>query len=223
MTEIATPAPLEMTLDELRQPLIEALLPSVPFDGWSDTALATAAQAIGIPHDRARLVFPRDTDMIAAYIEKADDDMLRTFESRGLAERKVREKITEAIRIRLEHAAPHKEAVRRALAILAKPQNASRSMRTLWSTADAIWRAAGDTATDYNHYTKRMTLGGVYGAVLMYWLQDESEDHIETLAFLDRRIDNIMQFETAKSRLGEATRDRPRLSRFLGRLRYPPN
>jgi ubiquinone biosynthesis protein COQ9 len=215
-------APDEMTLDELRPLLVDALLPNIAFDGWSDTALKAAAASLGIPHERARLVFPGGAvDMVAAYIEKADRDMLAELERRGIAGMKIRERIRSAIAVRLEQARPHKEAVRRAVNLLAQPQNAMRSARTLWSTADAMWRAAGDTSTDFNHYTKRMTLGAVYASTLLCWLQDDSEGDVETLAFLDRRIDDVMQFEKLKAKFRNTTKDRPRLSRFLGRLRYP--
>lgn len=217
-----TVTPAEMTLDELRPVLVEALLPNIAFDGWSAAALDAAAAAVGIPADRAALVFPGGgAEMIDAWIAKIDGDMTAEMERRGAASMKMRDRIRTAILIRLEQARPHKEAVRRALAVLAQPQNAALSARTLWRSADAMWRAAGDTATDFNHYSKRLSLGGVYAATLLYWLQDESEGDADTLAFLDRRIENIMQVEKAKFRLREQVRDRPRLSRFLGRLRYP--
>jgi len=220
MTE--TIAPADMTLDELRPVLVEALLPGVAFDGWSEAALDAAAAAVGIPADRARLVFPDGaTGMIDAWILKADRDMTAEMARRGAGAMKIRDRIATAVRVRIEQARPHKEAVRRALAVLALPQNAALSARTLWRSADAMWRAAGDTATDFNHYTKRLSLGGVYAATLLYWLQDESEDDAETFAFLDRRIETIMQVEKAKARFRERADNRPRLSRFLGRLRYP--
>ena len=220
MTE--TIAPADMTLDELRPVLVEALLPSVAFDGWGEAALDAAAAAVGIPADRARLVFPGGAaDMIDAWILKADRDMAAEMARRGAGAMKIRDRIATAVRIRIEQARPHKEAVRRALAVLALPQNAALSARTLWRSADAMWRAAGDTATDFNHYTKRLSLGGVYAATLLYWLQDESGDDAETFAFLDRRIETIMQVEKAKARFRERADNRPRLSRFLGRLRYP--
>ncbi|WBX86473.1 COQ9 family protein [Sphingosinicella microcystinivorans] len=220
MTE--TIAPADMTLDELRPVLVEALLPSVAFDGWGEAALDAAAAAVGIPADRARLVFPGGAaDMIDAWILKADRDMAAEMARRGAAAMKIRDRIATAVRIRIEQARPHKEAVRRALAVLALPQNAVLSARTLWRSADAMWRAAGDTATDFNHYTKRLSLGGVYAATLLYWLQDESGDDAETFAFLDRRIETIMQVEKTKARFRERANNRPRLSRFLGRLRYP--
>lgn len=212
---------LEMTLDELRPLLLGAVLPNVAFEGWTFAALDLAANAIGVPSDRARLVFPHgETDMIAAYIEKADRDMSAELTRRHIENMKIRERIRTAVVVRLEQARPHKEAVRRALAVLAKPQHAGLSARTLWSTADVMWRAAGDTATDLNHYTKRLSLGAVYASTVLYWMQDDSDGFADTLKFLDRRIDNVMQFEKAKFRLREASHNRPRLSRFLGRLRY---
>ncbi|MBB4632474.1 COQ9 family protein [Sphingosinicella soli] len=220
MTDATTPA--DMTLDELRPVLIEALLPNVAFDGWSETALDAAAITVGIPADRARLVFSGGAaDMIDAWIQKADRDMATELERRGGGTLKIRDRITTAIRIRIEQARPHKEAVRRALAVLAQPQHAAFSARTLWRSADAMWRAAGDSATDFNYYTKRMSLGAVYAATLLFWLQDESENDTETFAFLDRRIETIMQVEKMKARFREQASHRPRLSRFLGRLRYP--
>jgi ubiquinone biosynthesis protein COQ9 len=116
---------------------------------------------------------------------------------------------------------PAREAVRRALAILAMPQNLPLALRISWRSADLMWRIAGDTSTDFNHYTKRMTLGAVYGSTLLVWLDDKSEGWIETGAFLDRRIDNVMKFEKLKAEW-RSSAERPSLSRFLGRLRYPP-
>ena len=114
---------------------------------------------------------------------------------------------------------PAREAVRRALSVLAMPQNAPLGARAGWHTADLMWRMAGDTSTDFNHYTKRMTLGAVYGSTLLTWLDDQSEGWSETAAFLDRRIDNVMQFEKWKAQW--RGQERFSLSRFLGRLRYP--
>ena len=84
-----------------------------------------------------------------------------------------------------------------------------------------MWRLAGDTATDYNHYTKRLTLSAVYTSTLLAWLDDDSEGFADTAAFLDRRLDDVMRFEKWKGEWrGNAIR-RPSLARFLGRLRYP--
>ena len=212
----------DMTLDELRPRLVEAILPNVPFDGWSDAALTHAAEQIGIPPARARLVFPGGAaDMVAAYIDYADERMLRALEAQDILSMKIRARITTAVRTRLEQAQHEREAVRRALAVLGLPQNAALGLRTLWRTADTMWRAAGDTATDFNHYSKRAILGTVYSATLLVWLNDDSEDHAETWAFLDRRIEDVMKIEKAKARLRGARERTPSLVRFLGRLRYP--
>jgi ubiquinone biosynthesis protein COQ9 len=147
--------------------------------------------------------------------------MEATLAPLGLPAMKVRERIRTAVLTRLDQAEPHREAVRRAAAILAQPQNAARAARTLWRTVDAIWRACGDTSTDYNFYTKRAILAGVYSVTLLVWLSDESEGRATTHAFLDRRIAGIMSFEKTKARVLGLGEGWPSLVRFLGRLRYP--
>lgn len=211
----------QMTLDELRLALGRVLPAHAAFDGWNDTALAPAADELGVPHDRARLVFPGGAaEMIDAWILTADADMEAALEpQRGAL--KVRDRIRAAIWIRLSQAAPHREAVRRAVAVLAMPKNVLLAARTLWRTADAIWRAAGDGAADFSHYTKRATAGAVYSATLLVWLNDESEGFAATAAFLDRRIDDVMRIEHAKQRWRRTSERRPSPARFLGRLRYP--
>ncbi|WP_199555624.1 COQ9 family protein [Sandaracinobacteroides hominis] len=223
MTEIANLAPRDMTLDELRPLLVEAMLPHVPFDGWSDKTVDAAAADLGVAPAAARLVFAGSAiAMVEAMIAGADAKMAAALDSDAFRALKVREKITAAIRTRLEQAAPHREAVRRAAHILAQPQNALRAMRASWATADAIWRAAGDSSTDFNHYSKRTLAAGVYAATLLYWLGDDSEDFADTWAFLDRRIADVMRIETAKAKLKPSGGDeRLSLARFLGRLRYP--
>jgi ubiquinone biosynthesis protein COQ9 len=213
----------DMTLDELRPHLVEAMLPHVPFDGWSRVAAEAAAADLGLNPAIAGIAFPGGRfEMVSAYIALADGRMAEALDTPAYRALKVREKITTAIRTRLEQAAPHREAVRRATTFLALPLNAPRAARLGWRTADAIWRAAGDTSTDFNHYSKRTLAGAVYAATLLVWLNDDSEDFADTWAFLDRRIANVMQIEKAKARL-RTPDDGERLSplRFLGRLRYP--
>jgi ubiquinone biosynthesis protein COQ9 len=216
------PAPLsELTLDELRPHLVAAMLPHVPFDGWSETALGVAAADLGVAPAVARLAFPGGAvDMVDAYIAAADTAMNAALDAPEFRALKVREKITTAIRTRLEQAAPHREAVRRAAAVLALPGNAARAARLSWRTADGIWRLAGDTATDFNHYSKRALAAGVYASTLLVWLEDESEGSADTWAFLDRRIAGVMRIEKLKARL-KPDGERLSLVRFLGRLRYP--
>lgn len=210
-----------MNLDELRA----ALAPLVPvhagFDGWSEKALAMAAAELGAPADRARLAFPQgQAQMIDAWFDDIDKAMLDAFAPERIEKMKVRERIRELLLFRFRLLAPHREALRRAVAILALPTNAVAGAGLAWRSADRIWRAAGDEATDFNHYSKRAILIGVYGSTTLVFLDDDSEDLARTVAFLDRRIDAVMRFEKAKARWRGGAR-RPSLSRFLGRLRYP--
>jgi ubiquinone biosynthesis protein COQ9 len=147
--------------------------------------------------------------------------MLEKLPAETLATMKIRAKITALVEARLAAIGPNREALRRALAILAMPQNLVRAAKLGWHAADLMWRAAGDTATDYNHYTKRTILAGVYAATVTVFLDDESEGHADTRAFLGRRIEGIMQFEKTKAGFLARTEHKPSLSRFIGRLRYP--
>lgn len=219
MTDIA---PADLTLDELK----EALAPRIPghavFDGWGEKALAMAAAELGVPADRARLAFPGGAvEMIDAWFDAIDIAMARAFPPERIAALKIRERIRELVLFRLGEARPHKEALRKALMILGQPINAPRAAKLAWRAADRMWRLAGDTATDFNHYSKRAILTGVYGSTTLVWLDDESEGEAETRAFLDRRIGNVMQFEKWKAQWRQGSLRRPSLSRFLGRLRYP--
>jgi len=212
----------DMTLDELRPHLVEAMLPHVPFDGWTHGALAAAAGDLGVAPSVARLAFPGGAfQMVDAYILTADANMIAALDNPDFHALKVRQKISTAIRTRLEQAAPHREAIRRAAAVLALPTNARRTAGLTWRTADTIWRLAGDTSTDLNHYSKRALAGGVYASTLLTWLNDESEGSVDTWAFLDRRIADVMRIETVKARLKPRAPEGPSLLRFLGRLRYP--
>ena len=172
--------------------------------------------------DLVRLAFPGGAmDMIDAWISSVDADMRASFPTEKLADMKIRERIRTLVQFRFDAVQEIKEALRAATAIMANPLNALRTAKISWRTADLIWRLAGDTATDYNHYTKRTILSGVYGSTLMVFLGDESEDYSETKAFLGRRLDNVMQFEKTKYQFLKNRENRPSLSRFLGRLRYP--
>jgi ubiquinone biosynthesis protein COQ9 len=172
----------------------------------------------------ARLAFPKDqAGMIDAYIAGVDAAMAAHFTPELIAALKVRERIRELVWFRLQVMAPAREAVRAALAILAMPQNAVQGLSIGWRSADLMWRLAGDTSTDFNHYTKRLTLSALYAATLLAWLDDQSEGWMETQAFLDRRIDDVMRFEKWKAQWRGSAERRPSFSRFLGRLRYPPH
>lgn len=214
--------PSEMTLDELRLALAPLIPGHAVFDGWSDEALAMAASEIGVPAPRARLAFPGGApDMIDAWFDAIDRAMARAFPLEKIEGMKIRQRIRDLVMYRLEVATPHKEALRRALAILAQPQNLTFALRLNWRAADRMWRIAGDTATDFNHYSKRTILLGVYVSTVLVYVDDSSDDLSETRAFLDRRIDDVMQFEKVKASWRRSRERVPSLSRFLGRLRYP--
>jgi ubiquinone biosynthesis protein COQ9 len=214
--------PLDMNLDELKAALAPMLGAHAAFDGWGEAALAMAAGALGVPADRARLAFPGGApEMIDAWFDWVDKAMLAAFPPERIAELKIRDRIRTLLLFRLETLAPHREALRRALAILASPKHAPKAAALAWRSADRIWRLAGDSATDFNHYSKRAILIGVYGSTTMVFLDDESEDLAETRAFLDRRIDEVMRFEKAKARWQGPGGPPFSMSRFLGRLRYP--
>lgn len=200
------------TLDELRPRLIAAMLPHVAFDGWIEAAVAAGAADAGIDADLARVAVRGGAAQMAdAYLQLADTRMLAALGD--LSALKIRERIRRAVATRLEQADGEREAVRRTLGVLAL--HPALAARGLWRTVDTMWRAAGDTATDYNHYTKRTILGAVYSATLLVWLDHPDE----WPAFLERRIDGIMRLEKAKARLTGLTLPSP--ARFLGRLRYP--
>ena len=211
-----------LTLDEIRAKLAPGIAANAAFDGWSDAARDMAAQAEGIDTDIAALAFKDGpVDMIDAWFAHIDGVMLAAVPSERLALMKVRQKITALVEARLDATSIDRESLRRALAILALPQNLAKATRLGWRTVDTIWRAAGDVATDYNYYTKRTILLGVYASTITVFLDDESEGLAETRAFLGRRINGIMQFEKAKAGFLKRTEHGFSLSRFVGRLRYP--
>lgn len=210
------------SLDDLRQQLAPAVADAAVFDGWSAAAVAAAAQAHGIDPALAAYAFKDGPmAMIAAWVASIDAAMAAALPAEKLAELKIRERIRALVQFRLDAVAAQQEALSRALAIMAMPQNVAQSLRLGWSSADLMWRLAGDTSADYNHYTKRTILGGIYAATLAVLAHDRSEGQADTRAFLERRIDGVMKFEKTKARL--LNRDVAGFSpaRFLGRLRYP--
>lgn len=226
LSDMNTTAPADfadMTLDELRVALAPDIAASAIFDGWNETALKAAAEMAGCDSDIARLAFPgsKPMDMISAWIASVDQAMEVEWPAERLATLKIRERIRTLVAFRLDAVAHVDEAVRRALAVMAQPQNAAQALKLGWHSADIMWRLAGDTATDYNHYTKRAILAGIYSATLAVFVNDESEGKADTHAFLERRIDGVMKFEKAKGQFFGKDRELPSLTRFLGRLRYP--
>jgi ubiquinone biosynthesis protein COQ9 len=214
-------AAADMTLDELQLELAPKIAAAAIFDGWSDAALVSASEAAGVEPAVARLAFPGGPmEMISAWVASVDARMESAFDRDMLAQMPIRERIRALVWFRLEAVVGLEEALRRAVAIQAMPQNLARTAKLAWSSADTMWRLAGDRATDYNHYTKRAILAGVYAATLAVFVDDESDGKVETRAFLDCRIEGVMKFEKAKARwLGKREHFDP--VRFVGRLRYP--
>jgi ubiquinone biosynthesis protein COQ9 len=193
-----------------RDKAIDAMLPHVPFDGWSKRALKAGIRDAGMPADEADLLFPLGiVDIIETFSDLADR---RMEEAAGdLLEAKLPARVRAVIALRLEQNRPHKEAIRRALAILALPRNAKAAASSTARTVDAILHAAGDRSADFSWYTKRAILAAVYSTTILYWLRDVSEDDADTLAFLDRRLSGI----------GRIGRIRHRIERFTDKLPRP--
>jgi ubiquinone biosynthesis protein COQ9 len=211
----------DLSLDALRLELAPAIARAAAFDGWSTAALDQAAQELGLAPAVAHIAFAGGAmAMIDAWIRSTDAAMAARFADGSLHNMKIRARIAALVRFRLDHVAGLEESLRRALAIQAMPQNIARTIGFGWRSADAMWRLVGDTATDYNHYTKRLTLGTLYAATLAVFVDDDSEGKAETLAFLDRRIEGVMRFEKAKAQFLRP-REHFDVARFLGRLRYP--
>ena len=209
--------------DPTRAALLRAMLPHVPFDGWSDRAFARAAREAEVTLAEARAAAPRGAlDLAVEWHRQGDRAMLRTMRAADLTAMKMRERIAFALRARMR-ALPEREALRRSASLFALPGNAGLGARLLWETADAIWTALGDTSRDGNWYSKRATLAAVLASVVLFRLGD-SPDLRRTNAFIDRRIDDVMAFEKWKARAGQDPVLRPLarpLGWIMGQIRAP--
>lgn len=202
MSDIPTPP---------KERLLDAALAHVAFDGWSKATFEAAIADSGIDPTVARAVCPRGAlDLAVAYHHRGDDRMVEGLARATEGERRFRDRIAHAVRLRLE-LVEDKEAVRRGTTLFALPQHAPEGAKLIWGTADRIWDALGDISDDVNWYTKRATLSGVYSSTVLFWLGDTSEGYTETWNFLDRRIDNVMQIEKLKAQVN----DSPTLSKLM--------
>jgi ubiquinone biosynthesis protein COQ9 len=212
----------DATLPELRLALAPSVAEAAVFDGWTQAAVDQAAAAQGVDPAVARLAFPRGAiDMIAGWIERIDADAAAALPGEALAPLKVSERIRRLVEFRIDAVAGREEALRRALAVLAMPQHLGEAAQLGWRSADRMWRLAGDTATDFNHYSKRAILSGVVAATLAVLVDDDSEGRAETRAFLGRRLADVGRFEKFKARMAPGSGEHFSLVRLLGRLRYP--
>ncbi len=186
---------MTMRNQKIKDAILEAALPDVAFDGWTDRVFMCAAEKAGYDPAMYRAVFPAGMrDVLAFFSEWADTRMMTVLEGTNPLSLRVRDRIALAVRTRLEVLQPYKEAERLAIAFWLRPMRKWEGAKLLWKTADTIWHWAGDTATDYNHYTKRTLLGGVIGTTVLFWLNDKSRSGEDTRAFLDRRIENALSF-----------------------------
>jgi ubiquinone biosynthesis protein COQ9 len=210
------------TIDPAKRLLLEDMLQRVPFDGWSQKALDESARAIGMSPDALRTLCPRGAvDLAVAHHHLGDEKMADQMRKTDLSALKYREKVAFALRARLG-AVPDKEAVRAAAALFALPIHAAEGARLIWDTADTIWTTLGDTSDDLNWYTKRAILSGVWASTVLYWLGQD--DDAATAAFIDRRIEDVMRFETFKRQVNDAALLKPitsPLNKLFGMVKAP--
>ena len=204
--------------------LMQLALPNVAFDGWSNSTFVDACREADISERKARLFCPRGAlDLAIAFHKWGDDQFKIAFEKKKISELRIREKIKKAVELRIKIASD-KEAVRRGVVLFALPIYAFEGSRLIWDTSDLIWELIGDNSEDYNWYSKRAILSAVYASTILYWLGDNSEESKETLHFLDRRIEDVMKFETAKTQLkkNKFTKDFNGLTnKFLKTIKRP--
>lgn len=212
----------EAKLAKARAALLDAAIENAAFDGFTPRAIDEAARSLKVSPELAALAFPGGPkDLLRAWSEKLDDAVRAELEAADLKDLKIRARVTRGVRLRLEKMADRKISARRAAAFLALPLNAPMGAELSFRTADAIWRGIGDTATDFNYYTKRLLLAGVITSTMLYWFSDEAEDSQPTWDFLDRRIENVMSFEKAKAGVQATLAKLPNPFGLLGSLRYP--
>ncbi|WP_017931377.1 COQ9 family protein [Robiginitomaculum antarcticum] len=204
-----------------RQSILDAALPIAAFDGWTSKTLREAVAAAGLPKGAEKLYFPSGpVELITFWTAQCDSKTAEALSDMDLASMKIRERVTQGVIARLSTTTPHRDAARRALARLSLPSAGTAGPRSLWAAADTIWRAIGDTSTDANYYSKRAVLSAVIASTNPVWLSDLSDDKADARAFLDNRIENVMQFEKVKARARKFTGAVPNPAGILGRLRH---
>ncbi|QQA42510.1 COQ9 family protein [Pelagovum pacificum] len=210
--------------DPKRVELLDAILPHVAFDGWSEKAFREAISTVGVTPAEARRLCPKGAvDLAADYHRRGDEAARADLMKEDLSTLRFRDKVARAVRVRID-AITDKEAVRRGTAMFSLPHLALEGSRLIWGTADMIWTTLGDSSDDLNWYTKRMSLSGVYGATVLYWLGDDSLDQQATDDFIDRRIGDVMQIEKVKAQVNQNSLLRPftaPLARLSEKVRAP--
>ncbi len=198
--------------------LLEAALRHVPFDGFTEQVLDQAAKDANIDGVTLDRLFPNGPlDLVEEFSLETDRQMQARLATLDIAALRIRERISTAILSRIDVLRPHKEAARRAAAFLSLPPHAPLGAKLLWRTVDLVWRASGDTATDFNYYTKRGILSGVFSATMLRWFNDDGEDESATKLFLENRIDDVMRFEKFKAKLKQEFGKMPPVEEFFKR------
>ncbi len=216
-----TPMAAKDNLAPVRDKILDAALPIVPFDGWSLPVLRRAAREAEIDLPTQLRALPRGVaDLLDLFAQRCDDAMAKQLSRRNLKGLKIRLRVTEAVKARIETMTPHKAAAHRGLQTLSSAFYAPLGVRLLARTSDRIWRATGDTSTDVNYYTKRAILSGVYASTVLVYFDDQTPDHVETWEFLDRRIENVMGFEKVKAQVSQGLAKMPSPLAALAGLRY---
>jgi ubiquinone biosynthesis protein COQ9 len=188
----------------MQRAIIEEARIHACFDGWTDETLRRAALDAGYEEGDAALAFPRGpVDAIVLYMIFADEEMAEGMETLDLDTMRTRDKVAIAVRLRLESQVGIRDAVGKAMRVLADPRHTAEGAKGLGRTVDLIWRIAGDSSTDFNYYTKRGLLAGVYSATLLYWLNDNSEDQAKTWEFLNKRLGEVLRVGQAASGIGK--------------------
>lgn len=209
-----------MSLDTL----LDAALPHVAFDGWSDASFKAAVRDSGMSEEEARALAPRGAvDLAVAYHRRGDAEMVARLKEADLSDMRFREKVVTALRFRLE-AMRDREAVRRASTLFSLPMHAAEGSKLVWETADHVWKALGDESRDGNWYSKRAILSGIWGATVLYWLGDDSVGHADTHDFIERRIEDVMRFEKMKGQLRENPLTKPFMQmqeKIMGKISAP--
>lgn len=210
------------SLDDLKDQILAAALPRVEFYGFTERLLKETAQEVGADDSQMAAMYPRGAaDLVVQYSTDCDRQMAQHLAAEDMSKLKIRERAIRTIRARIDVADRHKHAAKRAAAFLTFPLNAADGVQCLARTADAMWTAMGDRSADFSWYTRRVTLGAVYSACLVYWFKDASDGYADTQAFIERRIADVMQFEKVKAQAGKIVSGMPNLFTLAGRFRYP--
>ena len=204
-----------------RDAILKAALKIAPFEGWTNLTLKRAVRDAGYPDGSGELYFEDSVaDLLNHWSDTMNAETENKIEELDIETLKIRERVTQGVLLRLQAIGHHEEAARRASSRLILPDLAATGVRQIWNAADTIWRAIGDTSTDANYYSKRAILSSVIGATLPVWLSDQSEDKAAARAFLDARIENVMEFEKLKWRVKGLTKNMPEPAEILGQIRY---